>query len=147
MNDLSKYKLSYNDYKIDISVINKLCLDIDGDNKELSILEVVVTKKNGSVVYLGDFYGLLPKVLSNDEISKMISYLMDNIDYILYENSRFIGVFDGKEVTLNDKITAVLRRKMNNSSELELEHLWRIYEYEERYKRTCEVCSFFRIIF
>ena len=60
MNDLSKYKLSYNDYKIDISVINKLCLDIDGDNKELSILEVVVTKKNGSVVYLGDFYGLLP---------------------------------------------------------------------------------------
>ena len=74
MNDLSKYKLSYNDYKIDISVINKLCLDIDGDNKELSILEVVVTKKNGSVVYLADFYGLLPKVLSNDEISKMISY-------------------------------------------------------------------------
>lgn len=71
MNDLSKYKLSYNDYKIDISVINKLCLDIDGDNKELSILEVVVTKKNGSVVYLGDFYGLLPKVLSNDEISKI----------------------------------------------------------------------------
>ena len=127
MNDLSKYKLSYNDYKIDISVINKLCLDIDGDNKELSILEVVVTKKNGSVVYLGDFYGLLPKVLSNDEISKMISYLMDNIDYILYENSRFIGVFDGKEVTLNDKITAVLRRKMNNSSELELKNIYEEY--------------------
>lgn len=127
MNDLSKYKLSYNDYKIDISVINKLCLDIDGDNKELSILEVVVTKKNGSVVYLGDFYGLLPKVLSNDEISKMISYLMDNIDYILYENSGFIGVFDGKEVTLNDKITAVLRRKMNNSSELELKNIYEEY--------------------
>ena len=87
MNDLSKYKLSYNDYKIDISVINKLCLDIDGDNKELSILEVVVTKKNGSVVYLGDFYGLLPKVLRHDEISKMISVKKCKVNSILYGNS------------------------------------------------------------
>ena len=69
MNDLSKYKLSYNDYKIDISVINKLCLDIDGDNKELSILEVVVTKKNGSVVYLGDLYGSLERPSSSSSCS------------------------------------------------------------------------------
>ena len=47
MNDLSKYKLSYNDYKIDISVINKLCLDIDGDNK----ITEAINLENASYVF------------------------------------------------------------------------------------------------
>ena len=77
---MSRYKVNYKGMSISINVINNMYVTSDYETEQLLGLDVVVNKKNGNTIYLGNFYVKMPKSVNQDEIELLSKYLIDNID-------------------------------------------------------------------
>lgn len=124
MDNISSHNVFYNGLNITINIRRTMYVKTTYDHEELRVLEVTVEKPNGNTLYLGDFYGGLPKTLTEEEIYKLVEKLIDNIDYILYDSSRFIGVLTDGEIKDNKDITDALSIKNFNPREEELKNIY-----------------------
>lgn len=128
---MSRYKVNYKGMSISINVINNMYVTYDYGTEQLLGLEVIVNKKNGNTIYLGNFYVKMPKIVSQNEIEVLSKYLIDNIDYILYENSRFIGILENEKISDNKDLANAVDKKINKENDKELKKI-----YDEFFKTS-----------
>lgn len=126
---MNNYEVYYKDNLYIIDVIGKKNIL----NKDLNILNITIKNKDYSF-NLGNFYTVLPYLISDEYMFDFIRNLVDNIDEIIFKCNRYIG--DDKSI----------KNECSNKSIID-KTLEQIYtEFLEMNKKTKEYIKYSRFL-
>lgn len=117
--NIRNYIVDYKKYNISITAEKEITIS----KHKLSVLNVVLTKKNNIKIYLSFFYAFLPKILNKKDEELLAKTLIDNIDNIIFNKNRYIGNFTNNKINDED-IIELLKQKFNNPLEDELSKIY-----------------------
>lgn len=87
MEYISMYEIEYMNYYLIIKNIGTKEID----ENSISILNISIKKQN-SICNLGDFYIPYKESLSDEDINYIAKNIIENVDEIIFENNRCIGI-------------------------------------------------------
>lgn len=104
MEDMNVHEVVYNGNLFIAKVMGKV------SKSKITILNVVINKSD-YFINLGNFYTKLPKLVSSDYMNKFIKNLIDNIDEIIFNNNRYVGIknIDNKLNAIDNTLTEIYR--------------------------------------
>lgn len=138
MNSVS-HSINYKNLNVLINMYKKIYVKTEYEVVELYALEIEITKKDGKVLHLGDFYIQMKEELTKDGLESLVRTLIDNVDNILYDKNGFIGILESDEITYDDEINKGLKEKLENPSNNALKEIYekflKLDENTKEYKR------------
>lgn len=145
MKDINNYNYVYDNYDVTIIVKDKIVTYI---NKRINVFELIITKNDKTTLHLGDFYAILPRVMRLDDIKLLISYLIDNLDVIIYNEGKYVGVLSEGKIKKDKKISHFLKEKFTKKYDIEMMNIYKEYfELKKDSKKYKEYSYFLELEF
>jgi len=124
MSDMNSHNLSYKGLNVTLTVRDKIYISTGYKTEDLNLVTVDVKRANGNNIHLGNFYIKLPKLLDEVELHTVVKYLIDNIDFIIFENDRYVGNLVNGSIEKDDDVKEKLSEKFFNYSNEELGNIY-----------------------
>lgn len=121
MDNIDTHNVNYNGYNVVVKLVGRKFIETEYTYEELRTLEVIIKDSNGNTLYFGNLYSKLPKTMTEEEITKLVKNIVDNLDEIVFDKEKYVGFFHDE---VEEDIISALKSKYKSKSDEELGNIY-----------------------